>query len=176
MYTITERIQLRIAEPDDAEDLFNLIDSNRTQMEQFMSWAKDTQKVADERRFLKYCQTRYKEQKLWPATILVDGKIAGMFDFHNIDHDNHHCEIGYWLGKAFQHNGVMTNVVKEATKIGFNELKMHTIQIFAVVDNGPSNRVALNAGFNLEGTLKEYLLANGRYQNSNIYSQMTAKK
>jgi ribosomal-protein-serine acetyltransferase len=107
---------------------------------------------------------------------LVDGKIAGMFDFHNIDHDNHHCEIGYWLGKAFQHNGVMTNVVKEATKIGFNELKMHTIQIFAVVDNGPSNRVALNAGFNLEGTLKEYLLANGRYQNSNIYSQMTAKK
>ncbi|MCH4009354.1 hypothetical protein [Companilactobacillus sp.] len=47
MYTITDRIQLRIAEPDDAEDLFNLIDSNRAQMEQFMSWAKDTKKVAD---------------------------------------------------------------------------------------------------------------------------------
>ncbi|AKP67727.1 GNAT family N-acetyltransferase [Companilactobacillus ginsenosidimutans] len=171
-YTVDKYIELRIAEPGDAEDLFHLIDDNRQEMEKYMPWTKETVKISDEDRFLKYCQKRYKVSQLWPMTIIVDGKIAGMFDFHNIDHEDRHCDIGYWLGKEFQHNGVMTKVVKTATEIGHGELGIHRIQIMAVVDNVSSNNVAKNAGFTLESTLKEYAFDSEKYHNMNIYSHI----
>lgn len=174
-YKVDEHIDLRICRTEDAEELFGLIDENRTQMEQFMTWARGTKKAADEERFLKYCQQQFEEHKLWPATILVDGKPAGMFDFHNIDHDNQHCEIGYWLGKDFQHNGVMMKVVRRATEIGFDELQMHKIVIMAVTENTASQNVALKAGYSQEAILKEYLLGNGLFHDAVLYSQ-TSKK
>jgi ribosomal-protein-serine acetyltransferase len=174
-YPIDDHITIRISDSSDAVELFKQIDETRDQLEQFMSWAKTTKKVEDETKFLEYCQRRYQSGKLLPTTILVDGEIAGMFDFHNIDEENRRCEIGYWLGTKFQHNGVMIKFVKKATQVAFEELDMHSVQILAMVDNIASNNVAKNAGLRLEGTFSDYLFLNGIYHDTNVYSQISVK-
>ncbi|KRK81017.1 acetyltransferase [Companilactobacillus nodensis DSM 19682 = JCM 14932 = NBRC 107160] len=169
-WRVDDEIELRIVRPDDDEALFKQVDATRDQLVEYMPWAEDTKTAANERRFLKYCQKRIAAKALWPVTILVNGEVAGMFDFHDFDHPNRHCSIGYWLGKEFQHNGVMTRTVEAAVKIGFNELKMHKINILAEVENASSNAVAVRCGFHLDGTLQDHIYSDGKFHNANIYS------
>lgn len=169
-WTVDEHIQLRFVQPDDDLDLFTLVDENREQLEKYMPWAEDTKTAENEHRFLEYCQKQMAKKALWPVTILVDGHVAGMFDFHDFDHANHHCSIGYWLGKGYQHNGVMVRVVKAAVKIGFEELDLHKIALLAEVENTASNAVAIHNGFHLDGTLKEHIYSDGKFHDANIYS------
>ena len=72
-----------------------------------------------------------KDKKLWITSILVDGKPVGMIDLHNIDLDNSHAEVGYWLGGEYQGNGVMTDCLKRVLAIGFEEMKLHKIKLLA---------------------------------------------
>lgn len=169
-WRVDEEIELRLVRPDDDVALFQQVDATREQLEEYMPWAEDTKTAANEHRFLEYCQKQIAAKKLWPVTILVNGKVAGMFDFHDFDHPNSHCSIGYWLGKSFQHNGVMTRTVKAAVKIGFDELKLHKISILAEVENTASNAVAVRSGFHLDGTLREHIYSAGKFHDANIYS------
>jgi len=171
-WVVDEHIKLRFVQPDDDEALFALVDENRTQLEEYMPWAEDTKTSANEHRFLEYCQKQMAKKALWPTTILVDGQVAGMFDFHDFDHPNHHCSIGYWLGKGFQHSGVMTRVTEAAVKIAFEELDIHKITLLAEVENESSNAVAVRSGFHLDGTLKEHIYSAGKFHDANIYSMV----
>lgn len=174
-WRVDDEIELRLVRPNDDEALFRQVDDTREQLEEYMPWAEDTKTIANERRFLEYCQKRIADNALWPVTILVGGEVAGMFDFHDFDHSNRHCSIGYWLGKSFQHNGVMTRTVEAAVKIGFNELKMHKINILAEVENKSSNAVAIRSDFHLDGTLRDHIYSAGKFHDANIYSLIDNK-
>lgn len=168
-WKVSDKIKLRIVQSDDAAELFSLIDNNREQLSKYLPWTNLTKEVEDEEKFLEHCQESYEAGSLWPATILIDGKVSGMFDFHNFNSRCQNCEIGYWLGKAYQHNGVMTKVVKRAIKIGFEELHLHKIKLLAEVENTASNNVAKRCGLELEGVLRDEIFSDDTFHDANLY-------
>jgi len=169
-WSVRENVKLRLVVPDDAESLYEQIEKTRPQLAKYMPWGDATKSVADERKFLEYCQVQMEDQKLWNASIIIDGKPVGMIDLHNIDFDNKHAEIGYWLGGEFQGNGVMTDCLNKILAVGFDELGLHKIKLLAEEVNLASNAVAKKAGFVLEGQLKDEIYSDGKFHDANLYA------
>lgn len=168
-WSVRENVKVKLVSPDDAASLYDQIEKTRPQLAKFMPWGDAMHSVEDEKDFLEYCQGRMKDKKLWITSILVDGKPVGMIDLHNIDLDNSHAEVGYWLGGEYQGNGVMTDCLKRVLAIGFEEMKLHKIKLLAEKVNEASNAVAQKAGFVLEGRLKDEIYSDGKFHDANLY-------
>lgn len=67
------------------------------------------------------------------------------------------AEIAYHLSSEYWGMGFATEAVKEVTRFGFDELKLHRIQAMVMPDNISSIKVLKKVGFSEEGTLKKYL-------------------
>ncbi|VDG19151.1 GNAT family N-acetyltransferase [Lactiplantibacillus mudanjiangensis] len=167
---IDQHISLKPTEIGDAEPLFNLVDANREHLHPWMPWVDATKTVADERHFIESMLTKQARGEVFITTIIVDGEVAGMLDIHNIDQANHRGEIGYWLGKAFVGQGVMTKSLERLEEIAFTELELHKLQLDADVDNPASRAVAERRQYHLDATLPEHAFINGHYVDEVIYS------
>lgn len=67
------------------------------------------------------------------------------------------ADIAYYFSPEYWRMGLATEAVKEVTRFGFNELKLHRIQATVMPDNTPSLKVLEKAGFVEEGVLKKYM-------------------
>jgi len=168
-WSVRENVKLRLVDPDDATSLYEQIEKTRPQLAKYMPWGESTQSIEDELDFLNYCQSRMETKKLWITSIWIDGKPVGMIDLHNIDLDNSHAEVGYWLGDDYQGNCVMTDCLLKILEIGFEDMKLHKIKLVAEAVNLASNAVAKKAGFELEGVLKAEIFSEDKFHDANIY-------
>jgi ribosomal-protein-alanine N-acetyltransferase len=67
------------------------------------------------------------------------------------------AHIGYWIDKRFANRGYTTRAVKLLTKFGFEQLRLHRIEINLRPENEASKQVAIKAGYLLEGARNNYL-------------------
>jgi len=67
------------------------------------------------------------------------------------------AHIGYWIDQRFSNRGYTTRAVKLLTKFGFNNLRLHRIEINLRPENEASKKVAVKAGYLLEGARNNYL-------------------
>lgn len=67
------------------------------------------------------------------------------------------AHIGYWVDQRYSSRGYTTRAVKLLTKFGFEQLKLHRIEINLRPENEASKKVALKAGYLLEGSRSKYL-------------------
>jgi len=104
-------------------------------------------------------------QSLEPVTnfaITVDGQFAGGIGLA-LNQDVHRlsAEIGYWLGKKYWGQGVMSKLLRPAADYFFAQHEI--VRIYAVVFdwNPASARVLEKAGFEQEGRLKRSVIKDG---------------
>ena len=72
--------------------------------------------------------------------------------------------IGYWIDQRFSGQGLMSRAVRLLTEFAFEELQLHRIEINMRPENEPSQKVAQNAGYSLEGSRKNYLHIDGDWR------------
>ena len=53
------------------------------------------------------------------TVILFKGEIVGVAGYNQTNWSNKTAYIGYWLGKEFQGNGIMTKVAKSINRLCF---------------------------------------------------------
>jgi ribosomal-protein-alanine N-acetyltransferase len=75
------------------------------------------------------------------------------------------AHIGYWIDQRFASRGYTTRAVKLLTKFGFDGLKLHRIEINLRPENEASKKVAVKAGYVLEGSRNNYLHIAGDWRN-----------
>jgi RimJ/RimL family protein N-acetyltransferase len=84
------------------------------------------------------------------------GQYIGDIGFHNWKSSHSRAEIGFKLAKAYWHQGIMAESLKQVVEYGYSVLQLNRIE--AVVD--PKNSACLSllkkAGFVQEGILREY--------------------
>lgn len=151
-----------------ATDLFWAIDNDRTELEKWLPWVKETNTVKDEENFLKYVQAQNEQQKMLALTIIVDKTACGMIDLHALDLNAKTAEIGYWLASPYQHQGIITVGAEQLVQYALTKLGLVRVGLLADVRNISSLRVAKRLGFKPEGVLRSYLRHNG--QNIDVYS------
>ena len=72
--------------------------------------------------------------------------------------------IGYWISQDHANKGLTTRAVREVTRYGLEELRLHRIEINLRPENAASKRVAEKAGFIFEGLRPRYLHIDGDWR------------
>lgn len=138
------QLSLRQFAPEDAEEIFELIDSNRDHLSQF---GEDTSEKYPTYETVLYSILKPKNpDRLRFAMRNRDGEYMGSINL-TPKGGFQQGEIGYYIGKDFGGKEYTTNAVKTLSSYAFNNLGYETL--FGVVDvqNTASIRVLEKAGY-----------------------------
>jgi RimJ/RimL family protein N-acetyltransferase len=89
----------------------------------------------------------YLWNSFWLLILKKDRVVVGSIGFKGKPNNKGEVEIGYGLGKEFQHNGYMTEGVKAICKWAFEKDNISIITAETDFDNFPSQRILQRCGF-----------------------------
>ncbi|MBN6206479.1 GNAT family N-acetyltransferase [Ralstonia pickettii] len=154
-YEVDEDITLKPISEADAKALFQLTDSSRENLREWLPWLDGTKKEEDSLDFIENSIKNYEAKKSLNCGIFYRGKLAGMAGFNSIDWTNRVGYIGYWLAEAFQGKGIMTRAVRGLTDYAFQDLELNRIDIRAATGNKKSRAIPERLGFKEEGIIRQ---------------------
>ena len=120
------------------------------------------------RHFLDECMQRVPFRRC----IEIDGEAGGAISLHpRQDLWRRNMEVGFWLGRPYRGQGIMTEALREMVALGFAEFPEVT-RLFGTTfgTNIASKRTMEKAGFALEAKLEGTLVKNGRVEDEWIYA------
>ncbi|WP_339101781.1 GNAT family protein [Candidatus Enterococcus clewellii] len=152
-----------------AKELFELIDSDREHLRQFLDFVDGVVEYTNQEEYFKMKLEGVAKQTDALFFIAINNKLIGCTDFHGIDLTSQQAEIGYWIHSEYENRGIISKVVKKLCEYAFKNLELNRLTIVADTENIPSNKVALKNGFTFVGTQKEEKLMYGRFRDMNYY-------
>ena len=169
---IGDSITLTMVQPEDAEDIFALIDSNRDYLREWFPWVDLTKSIDDTLAFIERGRKQDEDKNGVQCCIRLEGKIVGVMGFNFVDRDSRKTEIGYWIAPSYQGRGIITKSVRSLTDYAFSEWKMNRVAIQAGKANTKSRAVAERLDFRYEGVMREAECVNDRYVRLAVYSML----
>lgn len=117
---------------------------------------------------LKFIRERQNERKTrksytFGISLNPDDEIIGGIDLFDVDWDDKKAEMGYWIGKIYRRQGLMTEAINLMLEFAFNDLKLHKIYARVFDGNVPSMKALKRNGFKLEGHLRGEIFKNRRW-------------
>lgn len=127
--------------------------------------------------------TEYPERSVWEKwyenqknelcafVIEYDGKCIGNAKFHNISETDKSATYAIGIfNPVLYSKGIGTKVTKLILKYGFEELKLHRIDLKVLEYNKHGIRCYENCGFKIDGILRESAFIDGKYYSDIIMS------
>jgi ribosomal-protein-serine acetyltransferase len=156
--------------PDDAREVYALIDAHRTALTEWLTWIDATFSVEDVRRYARFAQAQFEQSSGFDYSVCENGAIAGGIGLYHLDWTSRMAHIGYWLAPTARGRGLITRATRALTTWAFTEHNLHRIEIRCVVENAKSRAVAERLGYSLEGYLNGAYLLHGRFRNLALYA------
>lgn len=153
--TEKEGLFLKLIDPTDSHALFQLVDSSRSYLREWLPFVDGTQSEGDTLQFIQSAQTQYGRNDGFQAGIWNKDRLLGMVGLHHVNWSNCRTSIGYWLAEDAQGNGFMTAACKAVISFCFEYYHLNRIDLHAAVANRKSCAVAERLGFVQEGTLRD---------------------
>jgi ribosomal-protein-serine acetyltransferase len=152
---VTDEIELRLVEEQHAQEIFNLTDTNRQHLREWLPWLDQTRSVADTLAFIASCSRQFSENGGFQAGIWFKHHLCGMIGLHGIDRPNRSTSMGYWLDASHQGKGIMTASCRVMINHAFRELDVHRVVIRCATKNRRSRAIPERLGFALEGVARQ---------------------
>ena len=172
---IDDELELRQLQDEDAETEWRLWHANADEHLRWFPETKVNKTLEQTRAWIKTDLERYADNKGFALGIWFKGELAGAIDLHRINWSDRVGEIGYWLGAAYQGQGLMTRSCRALLDHAFNEMKLNRVQLQSEPENVKSRAVAERLGFTQEGILREAELLHGRYVDSVVYGILASE-
>lgn len=150
---IEHNLFLKTLVPEDAEELFDLIQRNRQHLRQWLPWVDGNQTIEHTIAFIESALQQKLANYGFQCGIWYQSKLAGIIGYHTIDWQNKNVEIGYWLGKEFEGKGIMTKACRTLIDYAFDEYHLHRVQIRCATHNDRSRALIERLGLIQEGVL-----------------------
>jgi ribosomal-protein-alanine N-acetyltransferase len=80
--------------------------------------------------------------------------------------------LGYWIGKKFARQGLMTAAVRVLIPLAFDSLRLHRLEAACIPNNVASVRLLEKTGFRREGYAREYLCINGVWADHLLFARL----
>ena len=148
-----EKIKLQPFSLAGAEELFALVNENRTYLRKTLPWLDTNTELVHTQNFLNETLEKIQKGESGMAYfITIEDKIVGVIDTHHIEHDKNMFQVGYWLAEKYQGRGIITDacnqVLEEMFARGFS-----LAEIRCAVNNPKSCAIAERLGFEEKDTL-----------------------
>ena len=152
--TINDDVRLVQLQPEQADRIFYLTQTNRDYLSEFLPWVAHTKTVDDSRAFIMTMLRRRQIGAEYGYGIEYKGEIVGHSSLMHLS-DGTTPEIGYWISAEYKGRGITSAVAKVLTAFAFHVLDRDIVQIRAEQRNGGSNRIAEKCGYRMAGTMEE---------------------
>ncbi len=168
---IDEQLTLRALVSADAIRMYQIIDSQRDYLGEWLPFVQFTNKLEDSKGFVEMCIQNWKNMKDFVFKICLDDRMVGLIGTKEIDYLNKSTEIGYWLSEEVQHQGIMAKAVKVLLENLFEEFNLQRIQICCATGNVKSSNIPLRLGFVKEGVKRNAeWVGNYEFRDLEVYS------
>jgi ribosomal-protein-serine acetyltransferase len=171
-HRLNDRHSLRQLTLSDAEELFTVVDANRTYLRRWLPWLDRTHSVADSRQFVADVVQQAESNHNIHAAILVDGRIAGVVSYHRIDWQNRNTALGYWLAETHQGHGLVTASCQVLVDHAFAALNLHRLAIACATANSRSCAIPTRLGFVHEGRRRDAEWLYDHFVDHEVYVQL----
>jgi len=163
-----QKINLRDLKPRDAESIYkNLNDRDVSRYTARISYP---YRLEDAQDFIKFSKKKNMNQIVFGIENPENKKIIGIIDLTSIDyHDSKGAILGYWLGKKYWGQKIMSEVVKLVLNYAFKKLKLVRVQATVMEPNKASMKVLEKNSFKQEGILRKKVYKNRKWQNIFVY-------
>lgn len=94
-------------------------------------------------------EKNYLYHTFWLILRKLDRIVIGSIDFKDVPNENHEVEIGYGLGKEFEHNGYMTETVEAFCKWASCQNGIERVIAETDIDGFASQNILKRCGFSL---------------------------
>lgn len=127
---------------------------------------------ADAREYILGTRQGWAEGTSSNFAVVLDGRAVGSIGIRWLDPEQGVAEVGYWVSPDARGRGVCTRAVRLVSRWALEEGRTERLQLRADEQNLASRKVAENAGFTEEGTLRSsrYNLRLGRRIDFVMYS------
>src|SRR5277367_4974551 len=109
---IRDGFELRLLEERHAKPLFRLVEQERAQLSPWLSWVDATRSEEDTGTFVHSVLEQFASNRGFAAGIWNHERLTGTIGTHRIDWLNRKVELGYWLARGFQGQGIMTDACR----------------------------------------------------------------
>ena len=160
----TDRLILRKYKLEDADDLAKICNNyNIYKYTMNIPYPYEKQNAIDYINFLLENPDNY-------VFAITDKKTGTLYGNVSIGLKKHNKgEIGYFVGEEYWGNGIATEATKAIIEYGFKQLNLHKIFARHLEGNKASGRVMEKSGMFYEGTLKDEVIKEDKYQNVAFY-------
>jgi len=172
---IDENIELRLLEERHAEEVFALLEQNRIHLQAELTWLTDQLSVNDAKEYIRAGLERFAANHGLRAGIWLQDNLAGIVSLHGVVWTDRMASLGYWLGAAFQGQGLVTKACHTLINHSFSELKLNRLEIQCDSENDRSRKVAERLGFTQEGVLRQSWLSGDRFVDLVVYGLLTSE-
>jgi ribosomal-protein-alanine N-acetyltransferase len=128
----------------------------------------------DREAFATRCNARERERQLgagYGFGIFVDNAFAGEINLNSVQRGSfQNAYVGYWIDRARAGHGYMPESVVVVCRLGFEDLRLHRLQIAIIPRNANSRRVMEKLGIREEGIAARYLEINGVWEDHVRYA------
>jgi [ribosomal protein S5]-alanine N-acetyltransferase len=117
---------------------------------------------------------RINVQPPYVMAITAQEQLVGLVGAHPMsDVERESAEFGYWIGTAFQGQGLATKAVGAMIPYAFGTLKRRRLQARVFEGNEASMRVLAKCGFRHEGLLRKAVIKDGRVLDLHIFGLLS---
>jgi ribosomal-protein-serine acetyltransferase len=173
---IFDQYQIRLLQPTDQQAYFQLIENNRTRLEDFFAGTvAKTRTLADTETFIADIVQKCADKKYFPFIVLdtTNHQIAGFIDVKNIDWNIPKAELGCFVDEKYEGKKISSTALQLVIdhlfeQHGFVKLFLRTHQ-----NNASARKLAEKCGFEIEGTIrKDYKTTKGELVDLIYYGKL----
>jgi ribosomal-protein-serine acetyltransferase len=177
---VDDHISLRFIAPQHAEELAGVVDANRSHLARWLPWATDSYAVEGVRAWIDVVTKGFGDRTELALSIVKDGAVVGGIGWTNwVTIDNadwgmrsSSADIGYWLAKDAEGQGIVTRATRSLIDYGFGEMQLQRITIRAEPENQRSWAVPERLGFQYEGTQRHVCYWKDRWVDHRCYAML----
>lgn len=103
-------------------------------------------------------------------TDLVTGEFLGTCQLRGINRSSHRSLFSIILRPSAQGKGYGSDALRTLLSFAFRELNLHKVTLMVYESNLGGQRLYEKVGFKYEGTLREEVYRQGKYENQYVYS------
>jgi RimJ/RimL family protein N-acetyltransferase len=153
------RVLVRPWRDEDAQPMFEAIRESAEHIGPWMPWPDRHRSVDDTLEYIRHTQADLARRDAFGMGIFdrETGEFLGGVGLHPRTWDVPALEIGYWIRKAKEGNGYVTETVKLVTRYAFGRLGANRVFIRCDLRNTRSRAVPERLGFVNEGTFRNEL-------------------
>ncbi len=167
---IDQNIRLEMITENHSQQIFDLVDTNRTHLREWLPFVDRMQTVEFAKNFVTGTMQRNKDGIEFAFVIIENDKVIGRIGVYKIDSISKIGEIGYWLAENSQGKGIIHKSIKTIIGYCFTDLKLNRIEIKCATENIKSKNIPEKFNFTKEGVIRQGELLYDKYVDLILYS------